>query len=162
LLGAIGRYIRQHHVALLALFVALGGTALALDRNGVKSRHIAPGEVKLSDTNDRLRLKCPGGTRYFEGGCIERSARADAIFTNARDDCLDENRRLPSATELRLFRHERGVTLADQPGPVGEWSSDTDVDGSPVATVIADAVNSELNDAWNNPHGYRCVARAKR
>lgn len=41
----------QHHVALLALFIALGGTAYAaaLAGNSVKSRHIAPGQVKRSD-----------------------------------------------------------------------------------------------------------------
>jgi hypothetical protein len=39
-------------VALLALFVALGGTsyaAITLSKNSVKSRHIARGEVKRSD-----------------------------------------------------------------------------------------------------------------
>ena len=46
----IGRYVRQHHLALLALFVALGGTAYAaLGTNSVKSRHIAPKQVKRSD-----------------------------------------------------------------------------------------------------------------
>jgi hypothetical protein len=45
-------YVRRHHVGLLALFVALGGTAYAaveLERNEVKSRHIGPGQVKRSD-----------------------------------------------------------------------------------------------------------------
>lgn len=36
-------------VALLALFIALGGTAIALSKNSVKSRHIAPKAVKRSD-----------------------------------------------------------------------------------------------------------------
>lgn len=156
MLGSFGRYIRQHHVALLALFVALGGTALALERNDVKSRHIAPGEVKVSDTNDRLRLKCPGGTRYFEGACIENAARADATFTTARDDCLDESRRLPSASELRLFRHEPGIALTD-----GEWTSDIPVGGGPTAIVVGEGI-PEAHDSWSNPHGYRCVVLAKR
>lgn len=36
-------------IALLALFVALGGTAYGLSRNSVKSRHIAPNAVRASD-----------------------------------------------------------------------------------------------------------------
>jgi hypothetical protein len=45
-------YVRRHHVALLALFVALTGTATAavdLGRNSVRSKHIGPGQVKRSD-----------------------------------------------------------------------------------------------------------------
>jgi hypothetical protein len=50
--SAFRRYVRRHHLALLALFVALGGTAYAavqLERNQVKSRHIGPGQVKKPD-----------------------------------------------------------------------------------------------------------------
>src|SRR6476659_1978410 len=83
LLRGVGRYIRQHHLALIALFVALSGTAYAtskigpndIAKNAVRSKHIKNGQVKLSDTNDKLRLKCPGGTRYYEGACIETAAR---------------------------------------------------------------------------------------
>ena len=52
LMPSFRRYIRQHHVGLLALFIALGGTAyaaVALEKNSVRSRHIAPGQVKRSD-----------------------------------------------------------------------------------------------------------------
>lgn len=46
-------YLRQHHVALLALFFSLGlGSAWAateLTKNDVKSKHIGPGQVKRSD-----------------------------------------------------------------------------------------------------------------
>ena len=48
----VGAYLRRHHVALLALFVALSGTAYAaaqLPKNSVRSRNIAPGQVKQSD-----------------------------------------------------------------------------------------------------------------
>lgn len=36
-------------IALLALFVALGGTAYGLSRNSVKSRHITPSAVRAGD-----------------------------------------------------------------------------------------------------------------
>ena len=50
----IGDYIRQHHVALLALFIALSGTAYAVDgplpgQNQVGSDDIINGEVKGGD-----------------------------------------------------------------------------------------------------------------
>jgi hypothetical protein len=47
-LREVGRYIRQHHLALIALFVALSGTAYAaskvgpddIARNAVRSKHV--------------------------------------------------------------------------------------------------------------------------
>ena len=56
-MGALIGYVRRHHVALLALFVALGGSAYAAKKigskgiktNAVKSRHIAPGQVTPGD-----------------------------------------------------------------------------------------------------------------
>jgi hypothetical protein len=60
LLGSLRRYIRQHHLALIALFVALGGTAYAtatigprdIKRNAVRSRHIKNGQVRTGDVAD--------------------------------------------------------------------------------------------------------------
>ena len=48
----IGTYVRDHHLALLCLFLILGGgTALAagLAKNSVKSKHIKDGQVKSQD-----------------------------------------------------------------------------------------------------------------
>jgi hypothetical protein len=45
-------YVRTHHIGLLALFVALSGTAYAaaeLKRNSIKSEHIGKGQVKRVD-----------------------------------------------------------------------------------------------------------------
>lgn len=45
-------------IALLALFVALGGTAFAVSKNSVKSKHIVNGEVKSADLkNDGIKGK---------------------------------------------------------------------------------------------------------
>jgi len=53
MLVQICAYVRRHHVGLLAIFLSFGlGTAWAatnLGKNAVKSRNIAPGQVKRSD-----------------------------------------------------------------------------------------------------------------
>jgi hypothetical protein len=49
LLAGIWTYVRHHHLAFLALFIALGGTAWALEANSVKSKHIVNGQVKSRD-----------------------------------------------------------------------------------------------------------------
>ena len=68
MLAGIRRYVRQHHIALLALFIALGGTAWAAatinskdvvdnslksvdlkDGKGVKAADVAPGELVTPD-----------------------------------------------------------------------------------------------------------------
>ena len=55
--GKIGGYIRQHHLALVAIFLALTGTAYAVDgplpgQNQVGSQDIINGEVKTEDIRD--------------------------------------------------------------------------------------------------------------
>ena len=52
----IGAYVRQNHLALICLCLIVGGgTAWALERNSVKSRHIVNGQVRSIDVlNDAL------------------------------------------------------------------------------------------------------------
>jgi uncharacterized protein YjbI with pentapeptide repeats len=60
MLGKAGRYVRRNHLALLALFVALGGSAIAagkigpngIRRNAIRSRHIKDGAVTGADVLD--------------------------------------------------------------------------------------------------------------
>ena len=57
MLRNVGRYIHQHHLALIALFVALGGSAYAaskigpndIAKNAVRSKHIKNGQVSTRD-----------------------------------------------------------------------------------------------------------------
>ena len=60
MLGKAGRYVRQNHLALLALFIALGGSAIAAGKIGpngirkdaIRSRHIKDGAVTGADVLD--------------------------------------------------------------------------------------------------------------
>jgi hypothetical protein len=141
----------------IAVFGMLaGGVAWALDRNEVKSRHIAPGAVNRSDTNDKLRLKCPGGTRYHEGACIERDARSSASKANALADCVDEGRRLPTLAELLSFRLEPGITLPSE----GEWTDE--LDGGSARGITVDESGFLESTSSSDALTYRCVARPKR
>lgn len=54
--AAAGRYLARHHIGLLALFVALGGTAYAATtapRDSVVSKSIRKNAVRSSDVKDR-------------------------------------------------------------------------------------------------------------
>jgi hypothetical protein len=60
-------YIRQHHVALLALFVALGGTSYAAIRipaNSVGTRQIKRSAVTLTRINESARRALTGARAY--------------------------------------------------------------------------------------------------
>jgi len=51
-MGKLRSYVRQHHLGLVAIFIALSGTAYAateLEKNEVKSKHIGKGQVKNAD-----------------------------------------------------------------------------------------------------------------
>lgn len=49
MLASFIAYVRRHHVAYIALIVALGGTAYAIESNSVSSRHIKDNQVKPAD-----------------------------------------------------------------------------------------------------------------
>ena len=53
MLRGIAAYVRRHHIALLALFFALGGTAVAasnlLPRNSVGSAQVINGSLQKKD-----------------------------------------------------------------------------------------------------------------
>ena len=55
------RFIRGNILGLVAIFIALSGVAVAVQKNSVKSRHIVKGGVQSSDVRDDTRRK--GGLR---------------------------------------------------------------------------------------------------
>ncbi len=68
------RYVRRHHLALLALFVALGGTSLAaasalLPRNSVGSAQVINGSLGKIDLSKKARAALHGapGPRGSQG-----------------------------------------------------------------------------------------------
>ena len=52
MLAGIWTYVRHHHLAFLALFIALGGTAWAIEANSVKSKHIVDDKVRGVDVDE--------------------------------------------------------------------------------------------------------------
>jgi hypothetical protein len=145
----------------IAVFVALGlGTAWALERNSVESKHIAPDAVKGVDTKEASLsgFKCAPGTRYHAGTCFETASRPSDDWLAANNDCTDEDGRLPTVAELQTFRHTDGITLSGG----SEWSNDywrdSDDGGAELfwARTLADAGSSGDEQIAVN-HVYRCA-----
>jgi hypothetical protein len=66
-LSGSASYIRRHHVALLALFVALGGTSVAagnaiLPSNSVGTRQVVDGSLQTNDLSSKARSALKGKT----------------------------------------------------------------------------------------------------
>lgn len=56
MIRSVGAYLARNHVALLALFIALGGTSYAVSRNSVGTSQIKNNSVRSADVrNDNLR-----------------------------------------------------------------------------------------------------------
>jgi len=71
--GRIAAYLKRHHVALLALFVALGGTsyaAIRLPAHSVGARQLKPGAVASVAVKDRSLL-----SRDFRRGQLPRGSQ---------------------------------------------------------------------------------------
>jgi hypothetical protein len=88
-------------VALLALFVALGGSSYAA--------------TTLSGGSATVNGGCPGDTRPTTGVCVERKSRAAAYFITAEQTCAAGHRRLPGRGELMAFgqAHPQALTAEE-------------------------------------------------
>jgi Collagen triple helix repeat (20 copies) len=81
MLRRIGRYLRQHHLALLALFIVLGGgsayaAATLVPRNSVGSPQVINGSLQTKDLSRKARAALKGnrGPRGFAGAQGARGA----------------------------------------------------------------------------------------
>ncbi len=158
----VGKHLRGNVVAYVALFFALGmGTAWALERNSVRSKHIVDGQVQVRDTRAGHFApgprECPAGTRLIAGGCIETTIRPDQNYHNALGACQNEWRRLPSVTELlsaRLFAWTLGNETVGH-----ELTSEADLAGT--SGTYAQVVGNDGGIGWvvaSTPTPFRCVA----
>ena len=58
MIKTVGRYARQHHIALIALFVAMGGTSYAAATGSIDGREIKNNSVSTNDLrNNGIRSR---------------------------------------------------------------------------------------------------------
>ena len=164
-------HLRSQAVGYLALFVALGGvgayaaTQIRSDdiaRNAVRGKHVKKDSLKGGDVKEATLAgrRCPSGTLYHEGACIETSTRpgAEVNWNTANSGCLDAGRRLPTYAELQTFRLRGGQDMSN----VGEWTTDrySDEDPTNPVTSFAGSTN-ETGVFFETPISfvfrYRCV-----
>jgi len=130
-MSLIRSYVRRHHVGLLALFVALGGTAYAgtqLEKNEVRSRNIAPGQVKRSDIarnavnsrkvadgsllrGDFAAGQLPAGTTGAAGATGATGPTGPAGLTSSKGVSASDSIQAPSCVDTVL--RTRSVTVAE-------------------------------------------------
>src|SRR4051812_29262177 len=76
----IGRYARQHHIALIALFVAMGGTSYAAATGSIDGREIKNNSVSTSDLrNNGIRSR-----DVRNGALLKRDFKAGQLPTGAQ------------------------------------------------------------------------------
>jgi hypothetical protein len=97
MLASVAAYIRRHHLGLIAVVIALGGTA------------VAASATNLSGRDQRAAAKaCPKKTKHFGDYCV-RDTGKDLEFRDALALCADKKMRLPSVTEAEYIA--RGYDL---------------------------------------------------
>jgi hypothetical protein len=182
------RRIRSHLtfanvVSVIALFVALGGTAVGaviinnnsqVARNTISGHHPPPrqhaniiaGSVNGTDLSEGIKssltLHCPAGMqRAFPADlCFEFSARSPDTLPNALRTCANAQRRLPDAGELALVFDHLGAPQNAQ------WVATHYVDygtPNPIQLGAVQGQDSSRNitmDAFlaSSHFPYRCVA----
>ena len=144
MLKEVGRYIRQHHLALIALFVALSGTAYAaatigaddIKRNAVRSKHIKNANVRNSD---------------IANGAVSAAKLADGVsrtkafsFRTSTDQTVNN---LVNVGGLTIDVSCTGTTVTA--------TAETSVDNSTIYTASFDTGNSaDPVDNQDNDSGF--------
>jgi hypothetical protein len=160
-------------IAMIALFVSLGGVSYGVATGSIDSREIKNNTIRSKDIhnpgvtgrdvkneslgttdvkNGSLRardLNCPTNTARFAGACFEKAARGASTFSVASNNCATVNGRLPTASELLAFRNVNGITLAND-----EMSSNV-YDNFRYVTVTD--LGALGNQNVNTARQYRCV-----
>jgi hypothetical protein len=182
--GRVADHLRRNVYGLIAVFIALSGTAAALPgKNSVDSGDIKKGGVRKSDIRknavrgSKVRNNTLKGADIDEGSlsgvlrCRRGLKRAvDVCYTNQRGpapgpnaylDCAGDHLRLPSAGELAVIATEENL-----PATGGNWTdfSYLDTSGGPPGVFRRNAVVEDPNVGtyvvvFNSadPHLYRCV-----
>jgi hypothetical protein len=161
-------------MSVLAVFIALGGTAVALrvGKNTVGSMQLKPGAVRSGDIADRqvkpidtarsLGFDCPAGTRYEVGACIELAIRPAIDQAAAEHQCFQVGRRLPNVAELQLLRFSPAASLHES----GEWSSDylafRETDALWGVLVTPTESFTRIAPRFSSSFPFRCVAPPQR
>jgi hypothetical protein len=171
-------------IACIALFVALGGTAMAavvitnnnqVARNTIsghnppsgKHANIIGGSVSGQDLSANVKTSlgphCPAGLQRAADICFETSLRPDATLPDALKTCAGAQRRLPSDAELALVFDHSGAPQQFQ------WVAThaTDIAGSTTYTKGSAMREDDSRtlilsafDATGVTWGYRCVTSA--
>jgi hypothetical protein len=162
-------------MATIAVFVALGGSAVAaklvLPKNSVTSKSVKDGSLKGKDlanatiTGDKvanntltganinqasLSLPCPSGTTKAAGICFESAERSAQSLSGAMDVCGRANRFLPTVAELRTLHLQAGVSVN------GEQASDLGQDTSHSALGSDNGLAISTDTGFARP--FRCAA----
>ncbi len=80
----IGKHVRSNVVGYVAVFLALTGTAWALERNSVRSRHIVNGQVKGADVDEPSLKRLDADTVIGSAGPLP----VEGSFTSQGGDLL--------------------------------------------------------------------------
>ena len=160
----IGEYLRQHHLALLALIVALSGTAYAATKvgpdeiapNAVRAKHIKKENVRGKD------LRCPGSMKLRAALCFERRGRPASGWDAAAERCRSLNRRLPTIAEALLAIGTFPTPALQENYWTSNWTHRDAGDNQHsafVANLAAGTVDVGTSPNFT-PQGYICVTGA--
>ena len=185
-------------MATIAVFIALGGSSYAvtrisgsqlknnsvagkkLERNtlgGARINEARLGRVPRARLAERLgglsaaelRQRCPPGTVYSSGACVERMARAPATYSLAVDICQREafkgfgefSGRLPTWVELYRTMNRGGEPALTPPGELTAEIADVRPDGTVMAVVLTTATGRSALVPDSGMEGgarpYRCA-----
>jgi hypothetical protein len=102
----IAIYVRQHHLALLCLFLIAGtGTAWAIERDSVKSKHIVDDQVRAADIDNVDVLEATGALDVDDSDS-EPGPTTDTLVSTAEFELIGSCEESPAGTLAALLTVE--------------------------------------------------------
>lgn len=153
-------------LSLVALFIAIGGSAYAVRNANVKSKDIANGAVRGKDIANNtvkgknikettLAIPCPEGTKKVLGICFEVApSAAPTTWKDAVDACNTKGGYLPTLAQLRSAVEE--LANVGQ-GTEGEWTDSAYEENGNLKAIVVGAAGGFQYRQQDALRPYRCV-----
>lgn len=153
-------------LSIVALFIAIGGSAYAVKNASVRSKDIANGAVRGKDiaTNTvkgknvretSLSIPCPAGATKVVGVCFEAApSAAPTTWKAAVDACNTKNGYLPGLAQLRSAVEE--LANVGQ-GTEGEWTDSAYEENGNLKAIVVGSAGGFQYRQQDALRPYRCV-----
>jgi hypothetical protein len=154
--SAVLGYLRRHHLGLIAIFIALTGTAYAVQKTAPKNSVVTKSIRKGAVTHRKLALSSVDGSNVRDGSLTGADVNASTLDTVPSATRADHATSADSATTAGSATHAASATSADS---ATHADNATTADSAAKATQAADSSKLGGVDASSYLEGFGFISQ---